>query len=67
MVWYTEEKDRAALSAAHNLGRSFEMKQLTEQADLLKKEIYMDVLREVCWLSSATLLDKRANVRVPAQ
>lgn len=43
------------------------MKQLTEQIDLLKKEIYMDVLREVCWLSSATLLDKRANVRVLAQ
>lgn len=43
------------------------MKQLTEQAELLKNKIYMDVLREVCWLNSAPLLDKRADLRVPAQ
>lgn len=43
------------------------MKQMTEQAELLKNKIYTDVLREVCWLSSAALLDKRADLRVPAQ
>ncbi len=43
------------------------MKQLAEQPELLKEKIYMDVLREICLLSSAALLDKRADVRVPEQ
>ena len=67
MVWYTDVKRLCSLLAAHTLGRNLEMKQLTEQAALLKNEIYMDVLREICWLSSAALVDKRANVRVLAQ
>lgn len=43
------------------------MKQLTEQAELLKKDYYADVLREICWLSSAALLNERADTHVPAQ